>query len=413
MKYRAILVALFTAACSGGDGGGPAAPTSPVTPVSPVPPPPPSSVAEARALWVSRFEFDSPAKIAQIMTDAKAGGFNVIYFQVRGAGDAIYKSSLEPCAVVLCGKLGGTPSWDPLAVAVTEAHSRGLQLHAWMNALTALGSGAASTCATLVEPDAGNPRHMLLTNPEWRVRDQSTNAQSCPNSEEYVWVSPGILALRTHTARVAADIARRYAVDGIHLDRIRYPGTAWSYDAESLSDFGKSPAQNSAEWAEFRRSRVALMVKAIHDSARAARPAVIISAAVWGIFQDKWSWRSSEGFGQYLQDPRTWASGGYLDIAVPMTYFSITPALCGFADWQCLLTDHMQGYSASGRHAYIAIAANKGSAEVLKQITAGRAAGVKGFAVYSYSSASTAGLFSILGSGPFKEAVPVPAMSWR
>ncbi len=63
------------------------------------------------------------------MERAALAHFNVIYFQVRGAADALYRSNIEPCAVVLCGHLGGTPSWDPLEVAVREAHARGIELH--------------------------------------------------------------------------------------------------------------------------------------------------------------------------------------------------------------------------------------------------------------------------------------------
>ncbi|MBD0319967.1 MAG: family 10 glycosylhydrolase, partial [Gemmatimonadetes bacterium] len=98
--------------------------------------------AEARALWVTRFEYDSPAKIATIMQKAADANFNVVYFQVRGAADAFYRSSIEPCATGLCGRLGGTPTWDPLQTAVTEAHARGLQLHAWVNAFTGWSSGS-------------------------------------------------------------------------------------------------------------------------------------------------------------------------------------------------------------------------------------------------------------------------------
>ena len=58
---------------------------------------------EARALWVTRFDYDSEAKIARIMETAARSNFNIIYFQARAAGDAYYRSSIEPCAALLCG----------------------------------------------------------------------------------------------------------------------------------------------------------------------------------------------------------------------------------------------------------------------------------------------------------------------
>ncbi|HZJ00224.1 MAG TPA: family 10 glycosylhydrolase, partial [Gemmatimonadaceae bacterium] len=96
---------------------------------------------EARALWVTRFDYDSEAKIARIMETAARAHFNIIYFQARAAGDAYYRSSIEPCAQLLCGKLGGTPTYDPLEVAVREGHRRGLQVHAYLNALTGRAAG--------------------------------------------------------------------------------------------------------------------------------------------------------------------------------------------------------------------------------------------------------------------------------
>ena len=38
-------------------------------------------------------------------------------------------------------------------------------------------------------------------------------------------------------ARVAADVARRYDVDGIHLDYIRFPNDEFAYSARALDEF--------------------------------------------------------------------------------------------------------------------------------------------------------------------------------
>lgn len=398
MRFVLLLV-LLLAAC----GGPPSGPT----PVSPA--------KEARALWVSRFEYASPTDIDSIVARAARTNFNVIFFQVRGAGDALYDSAIEPCAVALCGSLGnGRPSWDPLARAVAAAHTRGIELHAWINALSGWGAGSAASCTLLQPSAAGSPDHMLIAHPEWRVVNAAGSAQPCPDApNEYVYLSPGIPAVRTHLARVAADIVRRYAVDGIHLDRIRYPGQAWSYDTTSLQAFGKDPAAFAADWAQFRREQVALAVRETFDSVRSARPSAALSAAVWGIWQDRWGWNSSHGFGQYFQDPRAWVAAGSLDVAVPMTYYAIATTPCGFADWACLLDDHLVMQSGSpARHVYIGIAASRGTAQVLQQIELGRRRGVKGFALYSYSSV-TAEMRAALAGGPFALPATVPPREWQ
>lgn len=370
--------------------------------------------SEGRALWVTRFEYDSPTKIATILQQAADANFNVVYFQVRGSGDAYYRSSLEPCSVSLCGRLGGTPSWDPLATAVQEAHARGLQLHVWLNAMTAWGSGSATTCSLLTESDAGQPRHPLLAHPDWAVVTSSGARQPCPNSEEYIYFSPGIAAVRTHVARVAADIARRYDVDGIQLDRIRYPGTAWSYDGPSLSAFGRDPAAFPTEWADFRRAQVTAQVKEVYDSVGAVKPALALSAAVWPIYVDKWGWNSSAGFRDYFQDPYAWAKGVHFDVAVPMTYYATQPTYCAYTDWACLLDDHLQRMQGSGgRQVYIGIGAKNGATEVQNQIALARRQGATGVSLYSYNTVQSNALWSVLKSGPFAQKASVPLLPWK
>ncbi len=371
-------------------------------------------MVEARALWVSRFDYDSPASVTHIMQRAASANFNIVYFQVRGAADAIYRSDIEPCAVVLCGHLGGTPSWDPLEVAVREAHARGLQLHAWLNAFTGWGAGNTTTCRLLGESDPGKPRHILLSHPDWAMTDEAGNSLRCPNGEEYVWLSPAIPAVRNRLAHVAADIARRYEIDGIHLDRIRYPGSHWSFDRESLREFGGTPAINDARWEAFRQSLVSAAVRDVRDSVRAARPAAVISAAVWGIYRDRWDWHTSQGLSELAQDPHAWAEQGFVDVVVPMTYLVMTPSYCGRVDWACLLDDHLEAVQVrGGRHLYIGIGADRGAGEVVRQIEKSRARGARGIAIYSYRAAETAGLFEALAAGVFAHMAQIPPMGWR
>jgi uncharacterized lipoprotein YddW (UPF0748 family) len=372
-----------------------------------------SDTIEARALWVSRFEYTSAIDLDAIMTDAKRANFNIVYLQVRGVADALYDSPLEPCSIRLCGKLGGTPTWDPLQVAITLAHSRGIQLHAWLNSFTGWTPTSTTTCNALVESDPGEPRHVLLAHPEWKVVDNTGLTHPCPNSDESVWMSPGIAGVRTHLARVAADVARRYAVDGIHLDFIRYPGTKWSHDTASLRVFGQNPATNAAAWDQFRRDQVSAAVREVRDSVALAKPSAVLSAAVWGIYRDLWSWNSSQGYSQYYQDPRAWTAAGTLDVAVPMMYWTIKSSYCAYTDWLCLLDDHLTAYKAANRHMYAGMLASYGASEMVREIQQGRERGVQGFTVFSYGAAKSTKLFDTLAVGAFRLPARIPSMPWR
>jgi uncharacterized lipoprotein YddW (UPF0748 family) len=394
------------------------------------PAPPSEPIVEGRALWVNRFEFSSPADITAIMATAASANFNVIYFQVRGQGDAYYHSELEPCAIRVCGKLGnGNPPWDPLEIAVREAHARGIELHAWLNALpgwAAPTSRNAAFCLLLAESRAGSPRHMLLAHPEWVMTLRDGTPMDCFTSqeEEYAYVSPGIPGVRAHLGRVAADVVRRYPVDGIHLDRIRYPGPAWSYDEPSLAAFrartGRNPASTpDPEWQRFRREQIDATVKAVFDSITAVRRDVPLSAAVWPIHdRTTFGWPSSSAVSQFFQDARAWAAGGYVDIVAPMTYHSINKRHCSYAlsgggtnpDWACLLDDHQAGLRTTGTQLYMGLWADHGPDELARQVRLGREKRVHGFSLYSYGPARAAGLFEALRETVFSEPARVPAI---
>ncbi|MEW5960121.1 MAG: CotH kinase family protein, partial [Chloroflexota bacterium] len=126
-------------------------------------------VTERRAIWVTRYDWTGPPKIPtpqQIdeMVDKIAGaGFNTIFFQVRGTGDAYYTPGLEPWSARLTGSVGETlgqdPGWDPLARMLDQAHAAGLEVHAYVNVYTAWLPPVEAGDGTLWPP-ATQPPHL-------------------------------------------------------------------------------------------------------------------------------------------------------------------------------------------------------------------------------------------------------------
>ncbi len=184
---------------------------------------------ETRALWVNRWEFSTPDDIRRLADKAAAANFNALFFQVRGNADACYRSDLEPWMARLSGGvLGDDPGWDPLAVAVEEAHARGLELHAWVNVYPAwLGE----TPPPPAEPEPMFDRFNRLHGDQWLVWDRQQ--QPMQLNSNYLWSNPGHLAVQDHIAAVGYDIVSRYYVDGLHLDYVRYPG--WEYSRDPLT----------------------------------------------------------------------------------------------------------------------------------------------------------------------------------
>ena len=70
-----------------------------------------------------------------ILNNIKELGFNAVFLQVRPSSDALYKSNIFPWSKYLTGTNSVSPdnNFDPLAFWVEEAHTRGIEVHAWIN----------------------------------------------------------------------------------------------------------------------------------------------------------------------------------------------------------------------------------------------------------------------------------------
>lgn len=398
---------------------------------------------EARALWVTRFEYTTAsavdfAKIAQIMQKAATAKFNVVYFQVRTSGDALYFSDLEPCSPRMCGRLGGPrPAQDPLAVALQEAARHGIEVHAWVNALTGFISGSTTACNQFV---TSTPANWLKAHPEWSVstKNFTTGAltrqvDNCVGTTEYMWVSPGVPEVRAQLAAVSADLARRYGplgLRGIHLDRIRFPSNQVSYDQPSQEAFraqtGSYPTSNAqGAWLEMRRGFVNQAVREAYDAVRAVNPALVVSAAVFPGYKREGpfaGWNAQWSHSDLFQDPQAWATGGYLDVEVPMNYPATSTstswtvkAYCSNTDWTCVMDDHIRRIERqSGRHVYVGVGAIRGWDEVTRQLELARDRVATGVAFYSFSQVDAIpDAWARLGAGPFRHPATVPAMAWK
>ena len=92
---------------------------------------------EVRGIWVTRWDFRSPEDVRRVVADAASIGVTDVFWQVRGQGDSYYRSRIEPWGEELFrdDRSRTDPGFDPLALAVQEAHRRGVRIHAWFNVM--------------------------------------------------------------------------------------------------------------------------------------------------------------------------------------------------------------------------------------------------------------------------------------
>jgi uncharacterized lipoprotein YddW (UPF0748 family) len=364
-------------------------------------------LSEGRALWVPRWSYKTAADVRAIVSKAASANFNILLFQVRGNGDAYYSSVYEPWSDRLTGSLGRYPGWDPLALAIQEAHAAGLQLHAYVNVYPSwLG---------VTPPGTSTPQHMFHRfnaqyGNQWVQWDRNHNPMGL--NEQYLAANPAHPAVTEHVVAVCRDIVMNYDVDGLHLDYVRYSGPHFSYDPVSDRLFQDRGGGDRGDW---QRAQVSELVGRIYDEVLPLRPGMALSAAVWPIYKDKWGWvtygsTTYAGYGGYFQDSRGWLKSGTMDFIAPMLYG--TAVMNSRDRFNTLVADFMA--DSYGRQVYAGIHADYASfSEIEARINMARRAGCQGQAIFAYSVVDGKGYWDEFRAGPYAQPAKVPAMPWK
>ena len=351
---------------------------------------------EVRALWVTRWEYRTPDDVRVIAERAASANFNALFFQVRGTADAYYHSQIEPWAARLSGgTLGQDPGWDPLAVAVSEGHARGLEVHAWINVYPAwLGE----TPPPPADPEPMWLRFNRLFGDDWVVWNR--DLQPMQLNKEYLWSNPGYWAVQEHIAAVGCDIAAHYLIDGLHLDNVRYPGWEYSRDPVTLAAVEQAQtADPTIDRKEWQRQQIDALVGFLHRSISRLKPGLPLSAAVWPVYQNTWDWwTAGDGYDGFCQDSIGWVDAGSAQLICPMLYLSsITVDDMKF---ETLLGDFVA--RAGGEHVAAGITTSYNDfATIARRIDQARQAGAAGQALFSYGLINQHGYWDALRSGPY------------
>jgi uncharacterized lipoprotein YddW (UPF0748 family) len=261
-----------------------------------------------RAVWVARFHYRYPDDVRTIIRNCADMGVNTVLWQVRGAGTVAYPSRLEPWLE----EFGFTsPGFDPLALAVEEAHRRGLRIEAWVNILP----GWRGPKPPPLRDQLWNAR------PEWFLQD--SRGQRQPLGDFYLILNPCLPEVRQHIGAIIDEIVSNYDVDGIHMDYVRYawdttPGAEKRYprDERTLSIYwnetGKRPEDDSASWKHWRANQLTRLVADIRNIVNCRRPGATLTAAV---FSDP-----HDAYNQFFQNGVGWLRAGMVDALMPMAY---------------------------------------------------------------------------------------------
>ena len=270
---------------------------------------------DSRYLWVVRNSLTNKSDIDKMIEFATLNRFNNILVQVRGRGDAYYKSELVQKSNLINDK-----EFDPLAYVIPKAKEKGIRVHAWVNTYLLWSSR--------IMPIQEN--HILRTNPEWI--DQNTNKKinilnemkkfnGGKNGIEGFYLSPNHPKVNSYLLNVFGDLIQNYDIDGLHLDYVRFHDSDYGQNPIALSSFNKqlgilnTPSANSLEssqWNDYRRKGVTGLVRETKNLIQSIKPEIILTAAVKpNLYQAR---------ERFFQEWDVWLAAGYLDKAIVMNY---------------------------------------------------------------------------------------------
>jgi uncharacterized lipoprotein YddW (UPF0748 family) len=347
---------------------------------------------EVRAVWIATTagldwprtldRADQQSSLRKIVADMKAAHFNTILFQARARGDAYYRSSYEPWAENLNGTLGKDPGWDPLEFVLNEAHKAGIEVHAWFNVYKIRGSSSVGQSV---------PLHPARRFAAW-VHEVDGEG----------WIDPGVPEVRDYLVRVALEIVRRYDIDGINFDFIRYPGNIFP-DAETYRRYGAGIERD-----DWRRSNIDRFVTAFYDSAMRIKPMLKVGTAPLGVFSNGSGSNAWGAFNSYYQDSQGWLRKGKHDYLSPQLYWNLG-ATKDDPDFAELLRAWKR--NSYGREIWAGIGAYKPEVirELPRQIDSSRSIGADGQAYFRYEHVNS---LSVLG-GRYATLANIPPMSWK
>ncbi len=203
------------------------------------------------------------------------------------------------------------------------------------------------------------------------------------------------------------EVARKYEVDGLHFDYIRYPDRDKCYCDGCRSRFEQQTGKQVANWpadcysgnlhdayAQWRCDQITRLVKAVHDEAKQVRPGIAISAAVFGAYP---SCRES-----VAQDWPEWIKAGYLDFVCPMDYTQSDLGFVGLVTNQLKLVDgRIPLYPGIGQWRLT-------DDRTVGQILLARQLGAAGFTMFDLSRDSITSAVPAIGRGAGKEKAAPP-----
>lgn len=262
------------------------------------------SAGEIRGVWAPVWEMETPAKIDAMVKNVAEHNGNLILAEARYRSDAAYTPNRyanrwmnhDPRCYMIDG------DFDPLDYLIERADEYDIAVYAWFTVLV----------ATSHEMEYTPAQHVYYQHPEWVTRKADGRPMTPPETEG-AFLDPGVPEVHEYLINVIMDVVTNYAVDGVQLDYIRYPGAQYGFHPVSRERWRERYQSTDEEsWQRWKEEQVTQFVRRCYAEIKAVRPSVEVTASVVSDIDT--------ARGKYAQDWPTWLREGYLDRAYLMSY---------------------------------------------------------------------------------------------
>lgn len=257
----------------------------------------PSPKTEGRAIWNHSGTGAYPGDWERTARELQAAGFNMVLPNMLWGGVAHYASDVLPRSKTF------EEHGDQIAQCVAACHRHGIEVHVWK-----------------VNWNLSRAPKEFVEKMQKAGRTQVTAA-----GKPHRWLCPSHPENFKLELESMLEVARKYDVDGLHFDYIRYPGGQCCYCEGCRARFEADRKAKVAHWPKdcysgplkeeyrtWRCRQITRLVEAVRREVKRLKPEIKISAAVFGSYP---ACRESVG-----QDWAEWIKAGYLDFVCPMDY---------------------------------------------------------------------------------------------
>ncbi len=338
----------------------------------------PAKAGEFRAMWCHSAYGVKGLTWDESIARLKANGFTAIMPNMLWGGVAYYPSEVLPVAA------GVAEKGDQMAACVAACKKHGIEIHVWK-----------------VDWNLGHDVPAAFVD---KMRKEG-RLQHSYSGEEQPWLCPSNPANVEMERNALLEVARKYPIDGIHFDYIRYPGPDHCFCGPCRERFEKATGKPVAQWPKdvqmkggrreewivWCQGNINTLVQTTSEEVRKVRPGIKVSAAVFR------NWEVDSRV--VMQDWKLWCEKGWLDFVCPMDYTMNDGTYDSWVRTQKVLAGPagiVPGIGASASHASL------GADGVISQINITRKHGTKGFIIFNYGENEAKTTIPLLGLGTTK-----------